>query len=493
MEAVGYAYLIKALGLAVPSPGKPAVVSRSVNRRMETEAQILFPANVALTDTPLGHLEFALRNEGIDLATIAAALPQIGREAIVERWRETPNGEYIRRIAFLWEWLSGTALDAGVKPSGRYIDLFPADQYATAPDGPRQPTYRVRNNALGNPAFCPVVPRAVCPDSGWLEALLSRAVQLAESEGLADAYKRAVRYLYLSETRGSFAIEQEKPSAQKEERFVQLLRRAAETPRLREEELVEIQNAAVRHDFAREASYRYSQNWLENSTGQITFLPHPAEGLEATMAGWEAFANAEASGIDPLVRAACASFGLVYIHPFMDGNGRLHRYVIHHILARSGLIPPDMILPISAVLMKNIERYHAVLTAFSGPITRLWDYRRLEDGPHILKGPGPIPYRYPRMGGEVAFLKAMLQQTVEEELPEELAWLSGYDAAYQRIDAQYDLPANEISRLIRMIRGNHGRLAQRKRGQFSWLPAEVLAGIEEIVQEAFQLEDPEDD
>lgn len=34
--------------------------------------------------------------------------------------------------------------------------------------------------------------------------------------------------------------------------------------------------------------------------------------------------------VDPLVAAACVSFGFVLIHPFMDGNGRLSRFLFHH-------------------------------------------------------------------------------------------------------------------------------------------------------------------
>jgi hypothetical protein len=37
--------------------------------------------------------------------------------------------------------------------------------------------------------------------------------------------------------------------------------------------------------------------------------------------------------VDPVVAAAILAFGFVYIHPFEDGNGRIHRYLIHHVLA----------------------------------------------------------------------------------------------------------------------------------------------------------------
>jgi hypothetical protein len=57
--------------------------------------------SVALTDTPLGHLEFALCREGIDLPVIEAVFGHIEPGELVGRLRESLNGEYIRRAAFL--------------------------------------------------------------------------------------------------------------------------------------------------------------------------------------------------------------------------------------------------------------------------------------------------------------------------------------------------------------------------------------------------------
>jgi hypothetical protein len=485
MTAIGYAHLISLLKLPVNLAGKPATVAPSVNRRVDTENSVLFPSSVALTDTPLGHLEFALRHEGIDLPVIEAVFDHIEPGELVGRLRESPNGEYIRRAAFLWEWFKGDELQVDVNPSGRYIDLFPSDRYVTARNPVRHPKYRVADNALGDRRFCPVVSSDAYPGPAFLEGLLERAASLSAQSEVGGLYERAIHYLYLSETRGSFAIERETPSASKEERFVQILRQAGDIKGLNEERLVAIQNAVVRDVYSREASYRTHQNWLENHAGRITFFPHPVEGLRETMAGWEAFVNEDERGIDPLIRAACAAFGFVYLHPFMDGNGRLHRFVIHHVLAHSGLVSPDMVIPVSAVIMKHIPTYHQVLSAFSEPVTRLWDYLRHDDGPQILNAPGCAPYRYFQADQEVGFLGQMFQEAVEQEIPRELGFLRGYDAAVAAIDAEFDLPQKEIALLVRMIQGNQGRLSKKKRPQFDRLPDEVISRIEQLVADAF--------
>ncbi|WP_436245878.1 Fic family protein [Mesorhizobium amorphae] len=46
-----------------------------------------------------------------------------------------------------------------------------------------------------------------------------------------------------------------------------------------------------------------------------------------------AFDQGPAQNLDAVVAAAIFAFGFVYIHPFEDGNGRIHRYLIHHVLA----------------------------------------------------------------------------------------------------------------------------------------------------------------
>ncbi len=311
MSFVGYAHLVEQLKLAVKPVSPVAQVSGTVSQRTETEGSLLFPRGIALQDTPLGHLEFALKHEGINLEVIDAAFEHIQPAMLLARLMQTPNGENIRRLCFLWEWLRGDTLDAAVTPAGKYIDLFPADIYFTARLGERHKAYRVTNNALGNPQFCPTVRRDALAGSVSLASLLDQARQLFSQGHSAAVYQRAIHYLYLSETRSSFAIEKEIPSAQKEERFVQLLQRAHEYPQLTEDDLVALQNVAVRDVYSQEASYRWQQNGLENSLGRVTYFPPPPTVLQDLMRAWGAFTNDTQRGVNVLVQAACSAFGFL--------------------------------------------------------------------------------------------------------------------------------------------------------------------------------------
>ena len=41
----------------------------------------------------------------------------------------------------------------------------------------------------------------------------------------------------------------------------------------------------------------------------------------------------------------------MFIHPFLDGNGRLHRYLIREELSVLGFTPKGIVLPVSAFIL----------------------------------------------------------------------------------------------------------------------------------------------
>ena len=77
------------------------------------------------------------------------------------------------------------------------------------------------------------------------------------------------------------------------------------------------------------------------------------------------------SEVHPVVIAAAISFGFVFMHPFDDGNGRIHRFLIHNILAKSRFTPRGLIFPISTTMLRKIKEYDETLELFSGPLLPL--------------------------------------------------------------------------------------------------------------------------
>ena len=86
------------------------------------------------------------------------------------------------------------------------------------------------------------------------------------------------------------------------------------------------------------------------------------------------------SELDSVIAAAILAFGFVYVHPFEDGNGRIHRYLIHHVLTKRGFNPPGVIFPVSAVILDRIGDYREVLEDYSHRLLPCIEWTPTESG-----------------------------------------------------------------------------------------------------------------
>jgi len=73
---------------------------------------------------------------------------------------------------------------------------------------------------------------------------------------------------------------------------------------------------------------------------KIHFVSPKPEDLAGLMEGLVAAHRRMDTGSKPaVIHAAAIAYGFVFLHPFEDGNGRIHRFLIHNILARRGDVP----------------------------------------------------------------------------------------------------------------------------------------------------------
>ena len=70
-----------------------------------------------------GHLTFALKYEGFDLAVLKRLFLTIGPDPIIAWVEDEPTGSYARRIWFLFEWLTDQTLPLPDAEVGRYITV----------------------------------------------------------------------------------------------------------------------------------------------------------------------------------------------------------------------------------------------------------------------------------------------------------------------------------------------------------------------------------
>jgi Fic family protein len=109
---------------------------------------------------------------------------------------------------------------------------------------------------------------------------------------------------------------------------------------------------------------RREQNWIGGSSYNpcsAAFVPPPEDAVAPLMDDLCAFVNDDS--LPAVAQAAVAHAQFETIHPFVDGNGRTGRALIHVILRRRGLAP-RVVPPISLALATRAADYIAGLTAF---------------------------------------------------------------------------------------------------------------------------------
>jgi hypothetical protein len=500
VERIGYAYVIEKFQLAaLPLPVTRVVTSALTGRRTRDhggKAHEEFGNSYRPEPTLLAHLRFALRYEGLNLQVLSLLFetpdaPDVVLAALLAQ----PGGPFPRRLAYLFEWLTGRRLDvpADALPSTkvRYVPVLDESlQFGlTLAASTRIERFRVIDNLPGTGTFCPLVRK-----TDYLIKMTGKDLQARTLATLAKYDRalllRAAAYLYLKETHSSFEIERARPGNSRAQRFADLLHEAEIGMPLSEERFVELQNAVVDPRFA-EASYRQIQNWIGNDYGyraRIDFVPPRPQDVRPLMEGLILMAErlrARPEALDAVIAASMVAFGFVFIHPFEDGNGRLHRYLIHEQLSNAGFTPKGIILPVSAVILANLSRYNETLEDFSRPIRA-----RTSFDPQVPQAPAtgndPVYFRYFDATEQASFLYDALERTVEKDLDAEICFLLGFDRAQGALSALADWPAHSLDMFIRVVRQNEGRLSVNKqKSHFEWMSQEELARFETIVARAF--------
>lgn len=486
MSAVGYEHLIKQLNLAVIPLQRTAAV-RPVTRIEQIGNTLAVPHSLApAAGDLLENILFALKHEGINLSVLAQTLPRIAARHMEQLYRNSPNGIYVRKACYLWEAFCNQTLSQDTPVRAGYCPLFEPEKYITRP-GVRNSKWRVEFNGLGNLTYCATVERTPQLIERLEHDILGRAKEFIASLP-PTMLDRAINWAYLHETKESFAIEKEVPSEDKAERFIQLLRQAHNGQPLTEDYLVDLQNATVSNPYDLAAAFRHEQNYLSDGTQGspgVTYLPPPPELCRELMESLILFANEAPAQIDPLVAAAIISFGFVFNHPFMDGNGRLSRFLIHHTLCRSGALENGLLLPVSIAMKRQEREYLATLQGFSRPIRNLWSVLWVDHGVFDFNFRGDTSvYRYWDATPCVLFTLKMAQLALEEELHKETAFLEAFDTVYRLVDEKYDVRGSDLANLVMMCLSNAGVVSQNRRKQYRYsVPTEVFDFIEMTAQE----------
>jgi len=486
----GYASLITRYDLILPFPSRLAAIANR-HHPVSNVAWLMLTPRHRPEDTLGQQLTFAFRYEGIDLQVLALLFRSIMPADIEAIVRAAPTGGFARRLWFLYEWLTGHRLDLPDPGKVKQVPVLDIDQQYALAQGVPSPRHKVLDNLPGTVDFCPLVRRTPELDAFAAKALGERARD-AMGRVRPDLMARAAAFLLLNDSKSSFAIEGERPSGPRAARWGQAIAQAGVRP-LSLDELNRLQSVVI-------GDARFVRLGLRTEGGFVgvhdrdTNLPLPdhisarQEDLPSLIAGLIAFAERAAKGaMDPVVAAACLAFGFVYIHPYVDGNGRLHRWLIHHALASAAYNPPGLVFPVSAAILRNLDDYRTVLESYSAPLLPSIDWRATDSGNVEVLNDTAIFYRFFDATVHATFLYACVEQTILQDLPLEVRFMQAFDAFSQSVQQILDMPMSQVELLHKFLDQNAGRLSQRAREkEFAALRAEEVERIEDAYARAFQ-------
>ena len=396
----------------------------------------------------------------------------------------------MRRIWFLYEWLLEEELDVPDAKTGTYADIVNT-KLQWAIKGETSTRHRVRNNLPGTRDFCPMV-RKTDRLARFVEQKLDQKAHEAIGAISASVLARTAAFLLLKDSKSSYAIEGEAPPHDRIQRWGKAIGEAGRYP-LDVAEFMRLQEIVIGKDNRFVRTGLRNEGCFIGEHEQDTRIPLPVhisarhEDLSELLRGLISFDQTYASQLDPVIAAAMLAFGFVYIHPFEDGNGRIHRYLIHHVLSARGFSPEGLVFPVSAAILNQIKDYRRVLESHSARILPLVKWHPTPKmNVEVLNDTADF-YRYFDATPHAEFLYGCVKQTIEHDLPEEASFLERYDLFRSRIEAIADMPASMIDLLFNFLKQNRGTLSKRARtNEFEMLTEEEAAAFEAIYRELFR-------
>lgn len=451
-----------------------------------------YPPHYTPGNRPLDHVAFSLKYDDLSLDFLKAVFSQMTLEELTAFINEKPKGTYQRRIGFLYEFLTQKEIPVPNQPKANYINLLEEEKYLTG-EVIKNQRWLINDNLLGTQAFCPIIRKTPAMQNA-LKENFQKMMEEVTKRYPPDIFHRAINFLYTKETRSSYQIEKEKPSPERINRFIRILEKAGDQKLdilLSETHLTSLQNEIVDPRFSAQG-YRDFQNYIGQTSFNYKQIIHyvcpPAQFVHSLMNGLTD-AALKSKGINAVARTVITAFGFVFIHPFEDGNGRLHRFLIHDMLTREMIVPKGMIIPVSAHMVNHIKEYDKILEAYSKPLLERIQYE-LNDALEIkVTNPTDVEgyFRYPDLTDQCVYLGKTIKGTIEEDIYWEMEFLIKYDEAKFTISNIADMPDKDIDLLIKFMHQNKGQFPMRRRKHFARLTDNEIERMENAFKEIFNI------
>ena len=488
-DPVGYAELIDRYQLKTPLPDQLAAIAERHSPTSTADWLLLTPRHRP-EDSLSGHLRFALKWEGVRLSVLNALFKTIESERITQIIKEKPTGIYSRRIWFLYEWLTGEVLDIPDAGKVKATPVLDSDRQIGIDNGELYARHRVINNLPGTTSFCPLVWK-----SPALESFIKKNLKLKAREFLGeihpDVLTRVAAFLLLGDSKASFQIEGESPSKDRAQRWGNAIEMAGSVE-IKISELERLQQIVIEDTRFVTLGLRRGGGFVghhDRSTGEPIpeHISARFQDLPPLLEGLVEYADRSLKGgVEPVIVAATVAFGFVFIHPFEDGNGRIHRWLIHHILARARYNPKGMVFPISAVMLRRMQEYKGVLEAYSKSLLPFIEWAPTKNNNVKVLNETRWHYSYFDATKSAEFLFDCVQETITKDLPNEVAYLDAYRRFSDGIRRRFEMPESTVDLLHRFLRQNRGKLSKRARTkEFASLSDDEITYVEELFSDCF--------
>ncbi len=484
---VGYGAIIDSLKLAVPIPKQLALISKK-HKRYSVEGWRVFTIKHQPQETLYNHLVFALKYEGINLLFFKKLFEQLEPTTIEEWIKNEPLSIYSRKIWFLYEWLMQKKLSAPDLKDGNYIPLVDEKLQYASPVRINSNRHRIKNNLPGTVNFCPLVYKTPKLEN-YIAENLAEKTNLVIKEVHKDLLLRTSAFLLLKDSKASFTIEGESPTQNRAARWGRAIGQAGSKP-LSKDELLRLQQIVIENSRFIKMGYRTEGGYVgehDRNTGEPIpeHISAKWQDVESLMEGLvDTAIKLEENNFHPILTAAKIAFGFIFIHPFIDGNGRIHRYLIHHLLAAMKYTPRGIIFPVSAAILERIEEYRKVLESYSHPLLDFIEWEKTTDNNVEVLNETMDYYRYFDATLQSEFLFDCVDYTIQKIIPEEVSYLQKYDVMKAWLDDHFQMPDKIVALLIRFLEQNNGLLSKRAREkEFAELTIEEVKVVEEKYKE----------
>jgi Fic family protein len=462
----GYGAVILYYNLEVPIPATLALISKK-NTNYNKPGWIIFGPKYNPADTLAGHLTFALKYEGVNLLVFKRLFEKIDQTEVVTIIMSEYSGQYMRKIWFLYEWLMQRKLPIADLAFKNFIPLLDDKLQYASTSSFNSSRHRIRNNLPGTINFCPLIQR-----TKKLEGYISKNLSEKTTEVIhgfnKDILLRTSAFLLLKDSKASFTIEGEKPTQNRALRWGKAIGQAG-SKALSKEELLRLQQIVIENSRFVDMGFRTKGGFVgeHDRTNGEPIPEHISarwQDLNILVDGLlETTILLENHKFHPVLSAAKIAFGFVFIHPFEDGNGRIHRYLIHHLLSKMKFTPQGIIFPVSSAILERIDDYRKVLEIYSQPILDFIRWKRTPDNNVEVLNETIDYYRYFDATIQAEFLFECVESTINNIIPQEVLYLQKYDSLKSWLDDKFEMPDKMVALLIRFLEQNNGVISKRAR------------------------------